>query len=155
VYQGSGRLYSPGMRRQLLLAAVCLGLLGSGAAFLRETGRALTAYDGRRDLALGVIAWRFGLPQVDRLDAFLRAARPLLPPGEPAVFGSPDDAPGQRFFRYRWAAFLLPEVPLLPLDDPAAGRARLLLNYGPRFEHPRLRFVRRLPGGQLYRVLPP
>jgi hypothetical protein len=141
------------MLRQALLGFV---LVATTTAFLGEVHRAVTAYDSRESRTAGAIGWQFGIPQVERLQGFLRAARRHLPPGEAVIFASPEDAPGQRFFRYRWAAFLLPEVALLPLDDPTgSSRARFLIHYGPRIVHPRLKIVRRLPGGQLYRIRAP
>jgi hypothetical protein len=141
------------MLRPLFLALV---LAGTATAFLAEVHRKVTAYDTRESRTAGAIGWQFGIPQVERLQTFLRAARRHLPPGAGAIFASPEDMPGQRFFRYRWASFLLPEVALYPLDDPTAERqVRFLLNYGPRFDHPRLKIIRRLPGGQLYRIRAP
>ena len=95
------------------------------------------------------------MPQVVRFRRFVDAARPLLPAGSRVVFTSPDDGAGQQFFRRCWAAYLLPEVDVIPLSDPAAqDRGQFLLAYGERIDHPRLELVRRLPGGWLHRVRP-
>ena len=135
--------------------ALSLLLAWAGYAALAEVGRTLAEYDGRATRLAGAIGWREGMPQVERLERFAAAARPLLPPGSMVVFVSTDDTPEQQFFRYRWAAYLLPEVDLIPFADPAAGRdGRYLLAYSRRMDHPRLELLRRLPGGWLYRVRP-
>lgn len=132
-----------------------LALAWAGYAALREVNAAFAGYDFRARRLAGAIDWRPGMPQVARLERFVEAARPLLPPGSPVVFASQEDATDQHFFRHRWAAYLLPEIELIPLSDPAAGtEGRYLLSYRRRFDHPRLEFLRRLPGGWLYRIRP-
>ncbi|HXO21954.1 MAG TPA: hypothetical protein VOA87_18725, partial [Thermoanaerobaculia bacterium] len=99
----------------------------------------------------GPVSWRAGMPQVESLASFLAAARPLLPAGSAVVFASPPHPESP--FRYRWAAYLYPEVELIPLSDPQAGsRGRYLLAYRTQIDHPRLELLRWLPGGRLYRI---
>jgi hypothetical protein len=139
----------------ILPLALALGLAWGGWAAGVEVGKALAGYDGRAQALAGVIGWREGMPQVVRFRRFAEAARPLLPAGSRVVFTSPDDGAGQQFFRRCWAAYLLPEVDVLPLSDPAAqDLGQFLLAYGERIDHPRLELVRRLPGGWLHRVRP-
>ena len=158
----------------ILPLALALGLAWGGWAACVEVGRALAGYDGRAQARSGVIGWREGMPQVVRFRSFVEEARPRGPAGRPGggttppagarphevrrggvVFTSPDDGAGQQFFRRCWAAYLLPEVDVIPLSDPAAQeRGQFLLAYGERIDHPRLEMVRRLPGGWLHRVRP-
>jgi hypothetical protein len=136
-----------------MLLGLALAWAGYGALF--ELNRALAGYDLRDRRLAGAIDWHPGMPQLATLERFTAAARPLLPPGAPVVFASNEDGTDQPFFRYRWAAYLLPEVDLIPLSDPAAGtQGRYLLGYRRHFGHPRLVLLRRLPGGWLYRIQP-
>lgn len=140
-----------------MLRKVILGLALAWACYaaVRELYAAVQGYRGRAGRLEGAIVWRPGMPQVARLERFLAAARPLLPPGSTVVFASPDDIPSDDFFRYRWAAYLLPEHDLIQLSHPASRtHGEYLLAYRPPLDHPRLQLVRRLPGGRLYRILP-
>jgi len=138
--------------RKLVLSLL---LAWAGYAALCEVGRAVAGFDARATTLASPIGWRHGMPQVERLERFADAARPLLPPGSAVVFATPEDTPDQQLFRFRWASYLLPEVDLIPLSDPAAGTlGRYVLGYRRRMDHPRLELLRRLPGGWLYRVRP-
>jgi hypothetical protein len=135
--------------RKLLLG---LALAWAAWAFLAEVQGAAAGYDLRDRYHPSAIGWRFGIPQVARLSLCLEAARPLLPAGERVAFASRPD--GDAFFRHRWAAYLLPEVDLVPWDDPAGRSAHLLLSYSYPVDDPHLELTRRLPAGFLYRVKP-
>jgi hypothetical protein len=133
--------------RKILLG---LALAWAAWALLAEVQRALAGFDLREHSRPSAIGWRFGIPQVTRLELCLDAARPLLPPGGRVAFVTRPDGDG--FFRHRWAAYLLPEVDLVPWEDPAGQKSPLLLSYSYRMDDPRLRLARRLPAGFLYEV---
>lgn len=137
------------MIRKILLG---LALAWVGFALLAEMERAVSGYDQRERLQPSAMGWRFGIPQVIRLERFLDAARPLLPPGARVAFTSPPASADETFFRHRWAAYLLPEVDLIPREDPAGATAPYVLSYSYRLNDPHLRLTRRLPGGFLYQV---
>ncbi|HTQ80134.1 MAG TPA: hypothetical protein VMM92_09060 [Thermoanaerobaculia bacterium] len=139
------------MLRKILLG--CL-LAWAGFAFLAELSRAVSGFDLRERYSPATIGWRFGIPQVVRLSRFLEAARPLLSRGERVAFASPPAPQADLFFRYRWAAYLLPEVDLVPWEDQAGRQASELLSYSYRQPGPGLHLKRRLPGGFLYQVGP-
>jgi hypothetical protein len=142
-------------RSPLLRLTLALAVAWGAWAVCAEVGRALTGWDRRTEAKPPVILWREGMPAVVQLRQFADAARPLLERGSVVAFHSPDDGPGQQVFRGRWAAYLLPEVDIVLLTDPAArSLGRHLLAYGERLDHPRLALVRRLPGGWLYRIRP-
>ena len=144
------RYTSPPVIRKILLG---LALAWAGYGALCELNSAVSSYDRRDRRLASAIDWRPGMPQLEKLAGLTAAARPYLPPGSAVVFASAGD--DQDFFRYRWAAYLLPEVDLIPFADPAAGTAgRYLLSYRRRFDHPRLVLLRRLPAGWLYRIQP-
>lgn len=138
------------MLRKAILA---LALAWAGYAAVREVAAAVSGYRHRATRLESAITWRPGMPQVEVLERFIAAARPLLPRGSAVVFAGGDD--DQDFFRYRWAAYLLPEVDLIPFADPARSEAQYLLAYRRKIDHPRLQQIRRLPAGRLYRILPP
>jgi hypothetical protein len=119
-------LYSAPVIRKLLLG---LALAWAGYAALREVNVAVTGYDLRDRSSRAPLEWRFGMPAVEDLERFAAAARPLLPAGAVVALASPESGPGDALLRYRWAAYLLPEVELVPAGSPAAGRARFALGF--------------------------
>jgi hypothetical protein len=140
------------MRKLILGCALAWGVL----VFLRETGRALVAIDARAESRESVPYWRFGMPQVASLDRCLDLVRRQVPRGSVVAFASPPDtAAGDRseFFRWRWAAYLLPRHEVAPLQGPDTGRlAEYLITYQRAIENPRLVAMAELPGCKLYRV---
>jgi hypothetical protein len=140
------------MRKLILGFALAWGAF----AFLRETGRVLAAVDGRAENRAAVPYWHLGTPQVERLDRCLALVRERVPPGRVVVFASPPDAePGKlhEFFRWRWAAYLLPGYDVAPLEGPDTGRlAEYLVTYHRDIENPRLEEIAELPDCKLYRV---
>src|SRR5260370_34983915 len=87
----------------LLAAAV----LWSGLGLLGEMRYGLDELDGRQGNALPFF-WRFGSAPVERFARCMAAARPLLPRGSVVAFDSPAGPRDADFFRWRWAAYLLP-----------------------------------------------
>jgi hypothetical protein len=140
------------MRKLILGFALAWGVL----ALLRETGRALAGVDARGESRESVPYWRLGMPQVEALDRCLDLVRQRVPPGRVVVFASPPDpGPGDQaeLFRWRWAAYLLPQYEVAPLQGPDTARlAEYLVTYQRDFENPRLEAMAELPGCRLYRV---
>jgi len=139
--------------RKLLVG---LALLWAGYAALRELNSAVTGYDLRDRRPAGPLQWRFGMPAVGDLARFAAGARPLLPPGSRVAFASTRTTGGRAgddaFFRYRWAAYLLPEVDLVAAGSPAAAEADYALGFRLLLPAPRFELIATLPGGSVYRV---
>jgi hypothetical protein len=140
------------MRKLILGFALAWGVL----ALLRETGHALAEVDARERNREPVPYWHLGTPQVADLDRCLALVRQRVPPGKVVVFASPpDETAGDQteFFRWRWAAYLLPRHEVAPLSGPDTGRlAEYLITYQRDFENPRLEAMAELPGCRLYKV---
>lgn len=131
-------------------------LLWCALSFSAEMGKALEEWDRRTQAARGPGTWRFGSPQLERLAACLDGVRGHLPPGSVIAFASqegPDQERRNALFRTRWAAYLLPEHDVLPLDDPAAPRlAGYVIDYRAGLDLPQLELVARLHGCRLFKV---
>ena len=140
------------MRKLILGIALAWGVL----AFLRETGLALGEVDARAENRATVPYWRLGTPQVERLDRCLALVQERVSPGRVVVFASPPgtaEGDQSEFFRWRWAAYLLPQYEVAPLQGPDTGRlAEYLITYQRTIEHPRLEAMAEIPDCQLYRV---
>jgi hypothetical protein len=135
-----------------------LGLLvlWSAAALLAEVRGALTSWDARADWRRPAESWRFGTPQVARLERCLAPARQLLPAGSIVAFVTADEPKGNALILTRWAAYLMPTHDVLAGKDPAAGMmAGYVVAYGVPLQDPETELVRWLPGCQLYRVRRP
>jgi hypothetical protein len=136
-----------------MLKRLLLGLLVGWAAagFLFELNRAVAGYD-ERERTPG--RWRLGSPEPVRLERCLAPARQVIAPGSAVAFASLDEPRGAAFFRWRWAAYLMPAQDVIQASDPAAARlAQYAVACGTRIEDPRLQPVIDLPEGRLYRVL--
>jgi hypothetical protein len=145
------------MPRKLILGFVLAwGIL----SLLRETGRALADLDGRAGFRGDVAYWQLGTPPVERLDRCLDLVRRHVPPDRLVVFASSPDAgdagPGSEFYRWRWAAYLLPRYDLALLQSPMPAEtvrlAAYVLAYERTLEIPRLEVLAERPGCRLYRV---
>lgn len=147
------------MIRKLLLG---LALAWAGYAALREVDAAVTGYDLRGRRPAGPLQWRAGMPAVADLERFAAAARPLLPAGSVVAFAtirSPRSTAGNAgddaFFRYRWAAYFLPEVDLVDAGSTAAARAEYALAFRLQLPADRFRPLVRLRDGWVYRQVAP
>ncbi|HEX3130301.1 MAG TPA: hypothetical protein VH394_23395 [Thermoanaerobaculia bacterium] len=143
----------PWIPRRLILA---LFLAWSALAFLVELSDTFTAFDRRETERADPIRWRFGVKQVEVLEQCLAEARQEIPPGSVVAFASPpsaDTAAAAEFYRWRWAAYLLPEDDVLAISDPKAGElARYLIAHRQPIDLPRAEKVRQLTGCVLYRI---
>jgi hypothetical protein len=139
--------------RKLLLG---LAMAWAGYAALREVNAALAGYDLRDRRPAGPLQWRAGMPPVGDLERFAARARPLLPAGSVVLFASPRSAPGsaadEALFRYRWAAYFLPEVDLVEAGTAAGARADYALSFRESLPAGRFQPLARLPGGWVWRV---
>lgn len=140
-----------------LLRLLALALLAAWALWALgiETSDALAGLAGggaRRTVSF----WRMGTAEPGRLAALLEPVGAEVPPGSVVVFATGAGRGDAEFFQGLWAAYLLPRHRVIRLSHP---RARLdgeyLVAYGTVVDHPRAVEIRRLPGGVLYRVLPP
>ena len=124
-------------------------------AFLAELNEAFGGYDGRESYRSDPIRWRSGTLPVNILEGCLAEAREIVPKGSVVVFASPP-GPGQaEFYRWRWAAYSMPEHDLIPLSDRRAGEiGEYLITHRLPIEHPRAELIKSLTGCKLYRVKP-
>jgi hypothetical protein len=142
--------------RKLILG---LAVAWAALALLRETAGTLAGLDIRAKIhptPESIARWRLGTPPVARLDRCLDLVRQHVPPGRVVAFASPADTPGKKdgeFYRWRWAAYLLPEYDVAPLQGPDTGRlAQYLITWERTVANPRLEPLAAQPGCQLYRV---
>jgi hypothetical protein len=139
-----------------ILRRLVLGflLVWSAFVFLVHLQKALTDYDRRSVFLSDPVQWRFGMPQIDVLQRCFAEARPLIPPGSEVVFTSPK-AEQADFYRWRWAAYALPEHDVIqPETGGAAEMAEYLISHRVPIRLPRAKLVKRLTGCQLFRVDP-
>jgi hypothetical protein len=139
--------------RKLLVGLV---LLWVGYAALRELNAAVAGYDLRDRRPAGPLQWRAGMPPVDDLARFAAGARPLLPAGSRVAFASARSTSGNAgddaFFRYRWAAYFLPELDLVKAGSAASGEATYALSFRTPLPAARFQPIAKLHGGWVYRV---
>ena len=139
------------MVRRLVLGFL---LVWSAFMFLAHLQKALADYDRRSVFFSDPVQWRFGMPQIDVLERCFAEARPLIPPGSVIVFTSPGPEEA-RFFRWRWAAYGLPEYDVIQPETPrAAEMAEYLISHRVPIRLPRVKLVKKLSGCQLFRVQP-
>jgi hypothetical protein len=142
----------PWMPRRLILV---LFLAWSAFAFLAELAETFAGFDRRESERSDPIRWRFGVRQVGILEQCLAEARQEIPPGSVVAFASPQGPAAAEFYRWRWAAYLLPEYDVLVVSDPKAGElAQYLIAHRQPIDHPRAEKIRQLTGCVLYRVRP-
>ena len=136
----------------VLLLALALWSLGALGLEAYRTARASLAPDRNFRLAA---RWPLGSPQVDTLRRFLAEVARATPPGSAIAFVSYKSGTADGFFCDSWAAYLLPDRPVIPAAEPAArDRARYLAAYRTQLDDPHLAAVETLPDGVLYRVTP-
>jgi hypothetical protein len=135
-----------------------LALAWAVAALARETGAAVAGWDDRQ-ANVRPADWRFGSAPVERLERCLAGAEGWLPSGTTVLFTSPASEPSAEFYRWRWAAYLLPDLQVgAPgsFDDPRD--APYVIAYRRTPTPPagcRLDPIRDLDGGRIYRVFCP
>jgi hypothetical protein len=140
------------MPRRLILVFF---LAWSAFAFLVELQDTFAGWDRRESERSDPIRWRFGVRQVGILEQCLAEARREIPPGSVVAFASPQGPAAADFYRWRWAAYLLPGHDVLSISDPKAGEvAQYLIAHRQPIDHPSAKKVRQLTGCVLYRVKP-
>lgn len=138
------------------LRRLVLGLLLAWSAFLflAHLQKALGDFDRRNVFLSDPVQWRFGMPQIEVLRQCLAEARPLIPPGSVIVFTSPREEMAD-FYRWRWAAYALPEHDVIQPETPrAAEMADYLISHRVPIRLPRARLMKELTGCRLFRVDP-
>lgn len=139
------------MLRRLVLGFL---LAWSAFVFLAHLQKALAGFDRRSIYLSDPVQWRFGMPQTAILERCFAEARPLIPPGSVVVFTSPR-AEMADFYRWRWAAYFLPEQEVIQPETPrAAETAEYLISHRVPIRLPRARLMQQLTGCQLFRVQP-
>jgi hypothetical protein len=139
-----------------LVRLVLVLFVGWAAVTLaRATGATLAVWDARQ-INRPPCVWRLGMAPAERLRRCLAGVEGRLPPDTVTVFVSPPGTCGAEFFRWRWAAYLLPDLDVVSPDD-AAGRtvASHLIAYRTEPVPPpgaHLVLVRQLEGGRLFRI---
>jgi hypothetical protein len=140
------------------LARLLFGLLLAWAAVALAYETATVRHDwNRRQENVPPCLWRFGMAPVERLGTCLAGVKGLLPRDTLVLFSSPTAGPcDPDFYRWRWAAYLLPDLLVARANDGEALRqASYLITYR-RQPEPlpgcRLDLVRQLDGGRLYRI---
>ncbi|HEY0781326.1 MAG TPA: hypothetical protein VGE98_02645, partial [Thermoanaerobaculia bacterium] len=103
------------VRKLLLAAAVVWAAIG----LLSEMRVALASYDARATPGDPALRGRFGAAAIERLARAVLPARQLVPAGSVVAFASEEGNPDAAFNRLHWTGYLLPELDVGPLDDPA------------------------------------
>jgi hypothetical protein len=140
------------IRSVALGVLLAVGVAWSAMGLLVEVRDAAEEADARGGNALPFF-WRFGMAPVGRFARCMAAARAVLPAGAVVAFDSAEGPRDADFFRWRWAAYLLPEQHLVRAGDPRA-LAGFLLTYRKQVRDRSHELLTQLPGGRLYRVLP-
>jgi len=139
----------------LVRLVLVLFVVWAGAALAYRTGAALTGWDLRR-ADRPACEWSLGTAPVAALGRFLAGVEGWLPRDSVVLFESPPGPCNSPFFRWRWAAYLLPELEVSLPDDPDGSRlAAYLIAYRTAPAPPpgtRLVLVRQLADGRLYRI---
>jgi hypothetical protein len=147
------------MRRQATASAVtalliALALWSLGALGLEAYRTARDSLGSNRNFRLAS-RWLLGSRQVETLRQFLVEVGQATPPGSPIGFVSYKSGTADGFFCDSWAAYLLPDRPVIPAAEPAArGRVRYLAAYRTHRDDPHLVAIKTMPDGILYRVTP-
>lgn len=130
----------------------------AGACLVREAAAAVAGWDDRQSDAVPC-NWRFGMAPVARFERSLTQAREWLPRDSVVLFSSPAGACGAEFYRWRWAAYLMPSLHVrTPEWFVDRGKVTYTLTYQRRPAAPagcRLEYLRDLDDGQIHRVLCP
>jgi hypothetical protein len=139
----------------LVRLALVLYVAWAGIALARETAAAAEGW-GLRQGNTYPYFWRLGMAPVERLRRCLAGAEGLLPRDTLVVFTSRPAPYDGEFFRWRWAAYLLPGLQVSwPYNPHGRQEASYLIAYR-RLPDPlpgcKLVLVRQLEGGRLYRI---
>ncbi len=97
--------------------------------------------------------WRITTVHVARLRDFLTPISRLLPPGQRIAVISEPGPETERFFRFLWVAYLLPQHRVKPFDERAElADVEVVLTVGLRWQDPRLEVLYEAVDGAAYRV---
>jgi hypothetical protein len=139
------------MVRKLLLGLV---LAWAAFGFASEAWRAQRSR-GRPGRAEAIL-WRFPSLPVAQLGRCLAGVHPRVPAGSRVLFVARAMSAADAQYRWRWAAYFLPEMDVLPAGDPATeALAEYVVAYRRGYEAPRARALAELEGCTLYRVEAP
>lgn len=136
-------------------ALVCGTLLWSALKFSFEEKEALRGARSALSRNEAPVLWRFGTPPVLELTRCMDRVRSELARDSIVGFVSAEGPSGDQLFRWRWAAFLAPEIHLLEVHDPVPPLSTaFLVVYGREFRHRQIEPVFESPGCSLFRVRP-
>lgn len=131
--------------------AVFLVLAWTAFGFTSEAWRALRAR-GRPGSAAAIL-WRFRSLPVGQLERCLVGVHPRVPAGSRVLFLTRATSAEDAVYRWRWAAYFLPEMDVLPAGDPATeALAQYVVAHRRGYADPRARPLAELEGCTLYRV---
>jgi len=101
-------------------------------------------------------SWAFGCPPLLHFQSFLQEATRDLPPGSRLAIAGPAPRAMQEAFYAMWAAYLLPEHPvMLASDAPPPGRVDYVLAYRRKLQLDVLEPGTHVKGGWVYPVRRP
>jgi hypothetical protein len=127
-----------------------LGVTWAAVCLAADTRDSLFSYRHRGGNTLPCL-WRFGMAPVERLRRCAEEVRARVPAGSVVAFGSPAAECDSDFYRWRWAAYLLPDEDVVRLGDPTARQvARYVVTFRLPLDEPRLKLLDQLYGCRLY-----
>ena len=139
----------------LVRLVLALFVVWGGVALAHETGDVLAGWDARQANREPCV-WRFGMAPVERLERCLAGVEGWVPRDSVVIFASPAGPCSAEFYRWRWAAYLLPDLLVSsPGDHDGRQRAEYVIAYRMLPEPPpgaSLELLRPLVGGHLYRI---
>lgn len=141
---------------QLRTTILALAVAWAAAGLLYEVNARLSAFDERGFERTIPALWHFGTRPPARLAACLAEVARRVPAGRTvSIYSQP--GPGEaEFYRWRWAAYLLPLHDVLVEDATRGATPRDFLVAVQRpIESPELILVFQRPGCGLYRVIAP
>lgn len=145
----------PRSPQPLIRLVLVLCVVWAGGSLAYRTGNALAGWDARR-AERSPCSWQLGIAPAERLRRCLAGMEGWLPRDTVVLFVSPPGPCSAPFFRWRWAAYLLPDLEVSSPDDPSGSlKAVYLIAYQMEpapLPGAHLVLVRQLEGGRLYRI---
>lgn len=138
------------LKRWFLAAAVAWAAVG----FLRELHGSLTRYDLRNDRPTSPALWHLGTRAPARLQACLAEVERRIPKRATVSILSPPGPAQAEFYRWRWAAYLLPRHDVIEEGSRGATRTDYLVAFQRVTESPELTPIFATTGCRLYEVTP-
>jgi len=138
------------LKRWILAAAVAWAAVG----FLSELHGSLTRYDLRNDRPTLPALWHLGTRAPARLQACLAEVERRIPERTTVSILSPPGPAQAEFYRWRWAAYLLPRHDVIEEGSRGATPADYLVAFQRVAEDPELTPIFATAACRLYRMAP-